>query len=53
MMTFVFILCVFLTVYYGFINVVKAMRGHAIQWPSLVPMSIGVTGIVCKLFGLY
>lgn len=42
----VLLIFVFLAVWMGFINIVKAVRGESIAWGNFVLSAIGITGIV-------
>lgn len=49
----IFAICVLAVMYYLPIIIGKGMRGHAIQWPTLLPFALGATGVILFFCGIY
>lgn len=47
------IICLFLAVWFGFINMVKWQRNQTIHWFNVVIMSVSIVGFVVIQFNLY
>ena len=50
---YVIMLCIFLTVYFGFVNVALIWRNEAVPAINITTMSVGITGIVGRIAGLW
>ena len=46
-------ICLVVGIMYGFSNVVKATKGHAIETAQIVLMALGIVGFVFLQFKLY
>ena len=49
----IFAFCVFLVMYFLPVLILKGVRGHDVQWSTLLPFALGATGIVLFFCGIY
>lgn len=53
MTTFFFVLSIFISVWLGFINIARLIRGLAVKGWTILMMSVGITGVITHLAGVW
>ena len=49
----VFVICICMSIYFGFLNIGNLIRGYRIPWSYILLMSIFLTGVITHIFGIY
>ena len=49
----VFVICICMSIYFGFMNIGNLIRGHSIPGFCILLMSIFLTGVITHIFGIY
>lgn len=53
MTTIIFIFAIFISIWFGFVNFSKLVRGHAISTLNIVLMAAGITAIITHIAGIW
>lgn len=53
MKTFLFVFCIFISIWWGFVNIAKFIRGHAISAANFIIMSASLTGVITHIIGIW
>lgn len=53
MITFLFVLSIFISVWFGFVNIARLIRNLDVSTLNILIMSIGITGVITHIAGVW